>query len=197
MSLETYWITPQLSSDPQIFQATLQATLQAHTIHKAALRGANFSAQLLDLFAKTCHDHHTTSFLNLPTLELSIQKALEHGFQGVHVKGVQILEIPHIPANLQIFYSAHNAREVLQALDLGAHFCTISPICATPNKPPPLGLDYLDQFLPEVKACLFALGGMGYELASLLEEKGLRGFAGMRCFAPNVAILQTHTPTRA
>ncbi|TSA82106.1 thiamine phosphate synthase [Helicobacter mehlei] len=195
-SLETYWITPPLSSDPQIFQATLQATFDAHTIHKASLRGANFPPQLLDLFAKTCHVHYITSFLNLPTLKLSIQKALEHGFKGVHVKGAQILGIPHIPANLQIFYSAHNAKEVLQALDLGAHFCTISPICATPNKPPPLGLDYLDQFSLEVKAHLFALGGMGYELASLLEDKGLKGFAGTRCFVPNVAILQTHTRTR-
>nr|WP_275896767.1 thiamine phosphate synthase [Helicobacter suis] len=122
------------------------------------------------------------SYLNLASLELSVQKALEHGFMGVHVKGAELAGIITIPPTLSSFYSAHNALEVMQALDLGAQFCTLSPILATPNKAPPLGLDYLDQFCLEVKQHLFALGGMRLELATLLAEKGLRGFAGMRCF---------------
>lgn len=183
--LEAYWITPPFLSDLSLeaFQATLQAVFNAHTIQRACLRSALAQDAMLDLFAQTCHAHRAISYLNLATLDLSIQKALEHGFMGVHVKGAEILNIPAIPPSLRGFYSAHNALEVQKALDLGIEYCTLSPILATPHKSPPLGLEYLNQFPLEIKARLFALGGITTTKSiSCLQKMQVKGFASVRYF---------------
>ncbi|WP_104682140.1 thiamine phosphate synthase [Helicobacter felis] len=183
--IESYCITPPFLSTRNLedFKTTLFKSFSAHAPTRACLRAPHAPPDLLACFVELCKTFAITSYLNLPLLSSSIDQALQYGFFGVHVKGHALAELPHIPPTLSSFYSAHSAQEVQQAIDLGAHFCTLSPIFPTPHKPPPLGLDYLDQLTPLQKNRLFALGGIvRIEQVKLIASKGLRGFASVRYF---------------
>ncbi len=121
--------------------------------------------------------------MNLAHLCASIETALGFGFIGVHAKANALLALKHIPAHLHSFYSAHSVLEVQEALEQGAHLVTLSPIFPTPNKPPALGLEYLDRLSPTQKQRVFALGGITHSAQlPLLAHKGIKGFAGIRFF---------------
>ena len=81
-----------------------------------------------------------------------------------------------------IGYSAHNVDEVIYALELGADYCTLSPICATPNKGKALGLEVFEHIPYALRSRVIALGGMTKDLIPYLQNLGVGGFAGIRCF---------------
>ncbi|MFC3848482.1 thiamine phosphate synthase [Helicobacter baculiformis] len=185
MNLESYFITPPHFGvlAPLDFKIALSQVLRTHRPTRACLRANQANDTLLTCFVSLCQEFGTMSYLNLTHLQTSIDKALAHGFVGVHAKAHALLELKDIPPNLQSFYSAHSALEVQEALALGAHFVTLSPIFPTPNKPPSLGLDYLEQLNPAYKRHTFALGGIVHvQQCNLLNSKGIKGFAGMRYF---------------
>ncbi|WP_104742124.1 thiamine phosphate synthase [Helicobacter ailurogastricus] len=186
---ESYFITPEVlqTLNAKEFEACLTRVFKTHAPNRACLRQADtsrpFSPAFYSAFARLCHAFKITAYLNLQTPQQSLDCALEHGFAGVHLKGNALDFASKIPQDLQKFYSAHNALEVQKALDLGIHLCTLSPLFKTPNKPPPLGLDYLQALSPELKAHVFALGGITtHEQIELVKNLHIKGFASIRYF---------------
>ncbi|PAF50459.1 hypothetical protein BKH44_08275 [Helicobacter sp. 13S00477-4] len=136
------------------------------------------------MFSCYCKQYNIESFINLSHIDLSIKFAKEYHFEGVHIKSNQLNETKKI-TNLKTFYSAHQTQEILQAYQIGINFITISPIFATPNKPKPLGINYLQILQEELKKNLFALGGILTEKQiKSIKENGLKGFASIRYFLP-------------
>ncbi|WP_104732382.1 thiamine phosphate synthase [Helicobacter salomonis] len=184
MNLESYCITPSFFStlNPWDFKIALSRILRTHHPTRACLRATHASDTLLACFVSTCQEFGVITYINLAHLQISIQKALEHGFMGVHAKGSALGELKIIPPTLSSFYSAHGVSEVQEALEEGAHFITLSPIFSTPNKPPPLGLDYFKTLSPALKSHVFALGGITSQNRELLDNLNIRGFAGIQYF---------------
>ncbi|PAF50034.1 hypothetical protein BKH41_01485 [Helicobacter sp. 12S02232-10] len=142
---------------------------------------------LIKIFSEYCLQNNIESFINLAKTNLSFEYAQKYGFQGVHIKGTE-LNYAKILSDKKIktFYSAHQDKEVFQAIEYGVDFVVISPIFQTPGKPKPLGLKYLDRFDSNTKKYLFALGGIvSQKEVDIIKTKGLRGFASIRYFLNN------------
>ncbi|WP_158655704.1 thiamine phosphate synthase [Helicobacter cynogastricus] len=183
--IESYCITPPFlcALSPADFKTTLFKSFSTHHPVRACLRAPHAHPDQLTCFVELCKTFEISSYLNLSSFSVSLNQALEYGFFGVHAKGDALQELSSIPPTLSSFYSAHSTLEVQQALELGASFCTLSPIFSTPNKPPPLGLEYLDQLTLLEKDHVFGLGGIvEIEQVKLIASKGLRGFASVRYF---------------
>ncbi|CRF48708.1 Thiazole tautomerase TenI [Helicobacter heilmannii] len=187
--LDSYFITPENWQTLSLkeFEGCLAQVLKTHTPSRACLRqvGSNPppSATLCATFVRLCIAFKVVPYINCQNPQESLDRALNYGFRGVHLKSHVLDFAPKIPKHLQIFYSAHSIDEVQEALDCSVHFCTLSPIFATPNKPPPLGLDYFNALSPALKARVFALGGITTPRhIELVKNLHLKGFASIRYF---------------
>lgn len=134
MRMKSYLITdPALyPSAPPLFQNYLREIFHLHHPHCACLRDSKESRRelLAPLFVKACQECGV-----IPLLNSDIKMALAHGFEGVHLKGNQLGEIPKLQAyGLKSFYSAHSLQDLQRASKAGVGVATISPIFATPNK---------------------------------------------------------------
>lgn len=133
-------------------------------------------------------------YLNLPLQNVKDILSLAECFDGVHLKGAYQHLIPQIceynqqrqrdsKHTLQIGFSAHSVEEVLLALQLGADYCTLSPIFATPNKGAPLGIQSLQSLPMEVRQKVVALGGIiSKEQIEQIKHLGVLGFASIRFY---------------
>ncbi|WP_180675618.1 thiamine phosphate synthase [Helicobacter sp. 11S03491-1] len=189
---ESYFITSPLlypQNSVEIFYHHLRNISLHHSIDKACFRdNVNIiPIDLIKVFAQWCQSHHIKSFLNLSNTSLSLKIANQCNIDGIHIKSNQLHTIKiAISEKKSIFYSAHQSNEILQALDLGAHFVTISPIFPTPNKPKPLGIDYCSHLNSHIKPHLFALGGIiTEEQINAIKSFHLRGFGSIRYFLPH------------
>ncbi|BDQ27175.1 thiamine phosphate synthase [Helicobacter heilmannii] len=184
----SYFISPKSwqALGVKEFEAHLMRVFRAHPPNFACLRQAGsapFSPDVCAVFVRLCVAFKVVALINCKTPSASLESALEFGFSGVHLKSHVLDFAPKIPKHLQIFYSAHSIDEVQEALDCSVHFCTLSPIFATPNKPPPLGLDYFNALSPALKARVFALGGITTPRhIELVKNLHLKGFASIRYF---------------
>ncbi len=112
-----------------------------------------------------------------------VDVALAVGADGVHLGGSAI------PASVArtllgegalIGCSTHSARELREAIALGADFATFGPVYPTPSKAaygPPVGIAALAQACRETTLPLFALGGVGAGNAREVIEAGAFGIA--------------------
>ncbi|GMB96744.1 thiamine phosphate synthase [Helicobacter sp. NHP22-001] len=190
---ESYFIIPESFVDLSLkdFKECLTQVFKTHTPSRACLRQTNLSSptnpaisfSLCASFVHLCAAFKVVAYVNLKTPQDSLDCALKHGFHGVHLKSNALDFAPKIPKNLQSFYSAHSVEQVQKALDLGIDFCTLSPLFATPNKPPPLGLDYFKALSSILKARIFALGGIiSTNEVDLVKTLQMKGFASIRYF---------------
>ena len=148
------------------------------------------SDAFLPHFVQTLTPFHKTLLLNLPFTSLPhiLESSLQFG--GVHLKShlldyispIKVAYDKQMDAKKLIGYSAHNVDEVIYALELGADYCTLSPICATPNKGKALGLEVFEHIPYALRSRVIALGGMTKDLIPYLQNLGVGGFAGIRCF---------------
>ncbi|BEG57737.1 hypothetical protein NHP21005_14250 [Helicobacter sp. NHP21005] len=139
---ESYFITPQAWQTISLkeFEGCLAQVFSTHAPNRACLRqvasSPPFAARMCAAFVRLCAAFQVMPYINCQNPQESLDCALEYGFRGVHLKSHALDFVLKIPQNLQSFYSAHSVKEVQQALDLGVHFCTLSSIFATPDKPP-------------------------------------------------------------
>lgn len=133
---------------------------------------------------------HKTLLLNLPFTNLKQILSLSTPFQGVHLKSHLLDYIAPLKKAYEqinktqklIGYSAHSIKELTYAFELGADYCTLSPIFFTPNKPAPLGLQVLEDIPQNLRSRTIALGGIAKEHIPHLQALGLGGFAGISYF---------------
>lgn len=133
-------------------------------------------------------------YLNLPLQDVRDILPLADQFDGVHLKGAYQHLIPQMREynqqrqqdskhTLQIGFSAHSSQEVLSALQLGADYCTLSPIFATPDKGIPLGIEVLQSLPLKVRQKVVALGGIiSKEQIEQIKHLGVLGFASIRFY---------------
>lgn len=117
-----------------------------------------------------------------------VDVALVLGADGVHL-GRQSMSVPQARALLGpaawISTSAHSIADVLASASAGANAALLSPIFASPGKPPPLGPAALTDARAALQAAaqsltLFALGGITPENAPTCFAAGAAGVAAIR-----------------
>jgi len=148
---------------------------------------------------------HIKKILNLPFSDISQILLSLHDFDGVHLKGDKISWIKSLKKQLDskiIGYSAHKIDEAIKALDMGANYCTLSPIFHSANKGSPLGIKSIESIPLAYRNKILALGGINKDNIQQLQNLGLLGFAGISYFYNkskiNIAIITKilHTKSR-
>lgn len=109
--------------------------------------------------------------------------AMAVGADGVHLGVLSISPREArrlLGENAIIGCSAHNGRELMEAVEGGADFVTFGPVYATPSKAsygPPLGVSALADACGKSPIPVFALGGIGPGNAGEVLRAGAYGIA--------------------
>lgn len=181
-SFKALLITPPLS---EAYLSSLPQILDSHAVDWIMYRDS--SSVWIERFLEILKPYNKKLFLNLPFASFDEIISLSKGFDGVHLKSCFFDSIARLARaqslqKMLIGYSAHSVAEVHQAIESGAHYCTLSPIFDTPNKAPALGLDTLEQIPLSMRMKVFALGGMTLENLNEVKRIGLGGFAAIGYF---------------
>ena len=108
------------------------------------------------------------------------------GADGVHLKssGIPVDVVRRSTgAGFLIGVSTHSSMEALEAERKGADMVTFGPVFDTPSKAGygrPLGVETLEKVASNIKADLYALGGIDLEKASEMAAIPFKGFAVQR-----------------
>lgn len=166
----------------------LPAILDSHQVRYAMYRCDDMS--LAKDFALQCKKRDirvvlNATFDNANPLAI-LDSYLLHHFDGIHLKGAYFASIDSIVRHYGgiIGFSAHSVDEVYGALRSGAHYCTLSPIFPTPNKPAPLGIESLRSLHTQARKNTFALGGIVSDshIAKITSIEHIKGFGSIRYF---------------
>ncbi len=179
---DAYLITPSPESDQDAFLSALSSSVDAG-VELVALRAKALPpaalASLARRAADICHAGGARMLINgdPELLEAS-------GADGVHLDSTRLMEAKArpIPAAAWLGVSCHDARELAQAVRIGADFAVLSPVAATPThgQAVPLGWKRFEALVEGVNLPVFALGGMGREQLETAWRHGGRGIAAMR-----------------
>lgn len=186
--LQSLLITPQCANSLNYFKK-FSTILDSHKVHYAMYRcdAISFAKE----FALQCKQHTIYAMLNT-TLDTTkplaiLDSPILQSFDGIHLKGAYFAHLDSIVRHYSgiIGFSAHSVEEVYRALQNGAHYCTLSPIFPTPDKPTPLGLDSLHSLSLEARKRTFALGGIISDLhiAQIASVECIKGFGSIRYFS--------------
>ncbi len=179
---DEYLITPSPGSDRDAFLAALSASIDAG-VELVALRAKALPPAALVALSRqaadVCHAGGARMLINgdPELLEAS-------GADGVHLDSARLMEAKArpVPAAAWLGVSCHDARELAQAVRIGADFAVLSPVAATPahGQAVPLGWKRFEALVEEVNLPVFALGGMGREQLETAWHHGGQGIAAMR-----------------
>ena len=118
-------------------------------------------------------------------INADIELARELG-TGVHLRAAQLREMHErpLPCAQWVGASCHDADELERAVELGADFATLSPVCMTSSHPgaSPLGWARFAELVREARLPVYALGGVGPGDLDRARAAGARGVAGIRAF---------------
>lgn len=181
-SFKAFLITPPLS---EAYLSSLPQILDSHAVDWIMYRDS--SPMWIKRFTEILKPYNKKLFLNLPFTSFDEIISLSKGFDGVHLKSCFLDSIERLVSmqsfqNMLIGYSAHSMTEVHQAIESGAHYCTLSPIFDTPSKGPALGLEALKQIPLPLRMKVFALGGITLQNLNEVRQIGLGGFAAIGYF---------------
>lgn len=176
-------ITPSID---RVYIHALALAIPAFNVDWIMYRYEN--EQYIRLFLDTLSPFGKKLLLNIPFTSPQQALRLSCEFGGVHLKSHLLDYIPPLKTMIKqdkiIGYSAHSVEELMYALHLGAHYCTLSPIFPTPNKGAPLGLEVFEHIPCHLRQRVIALGGITPSHTEVLRALGLGGFAGISCFQP-------------
>lgn len=109
-----------------------------------------------------------------------VDVALAVGADGVHLpeRGLPVAAAGALLGpGKYVAVSRHSAEGLAQAARAGASFATLSPVFASPDKGPPLGVEGFARLTAQAALPVFALGGVRVEHAPQLRAAGARGLA--------------------
>lgn len=105
---------------------------------------------------------------------------------GVHLRATQLRELHArpLPRSAWVGASCHDAEELELAVQLGADFATLSPVCTTASHPDasPLGWQRFAAIVAQARLPVYALGGVGPADLERALAVGAQGVAGIRAF---------------
>jgi len=108
------------------------------------------------------------------------------GAAGLHINSHRLLQAEQrlIDKRYWLSSSCHNPQELFHAQAIGVDFMLLSPVLPTQSHPDatPLGWEMFSQWVREVNAPIFALGGLQASDQGMAREKGAQGVAGIRGF---------------
>ncbi len=162
-------------SEPLAFQKRLRKILAKYSVDYIALRDkTNPKIQKIAKRLKS---------LNL-VINSHYALARRLGIQRVHLTSSQFHLISRLHrSGFFVVVSTHSYKEVLLAQKLRADMVTFSPIFATPNKPPPIGVRKLRKVVRRTKIGVLALGGIvGAKQLRAIKRTKAAGFASIRYF---------------
>ena len=112
----------------------------------------------------------------------------DYDLAGVHLSQAFAASLSKRPVadNRWFAVSCHNADEISRAEQLGADFCVLGPVAATPSHAegsPVLGMDVFCSTVEKANIPVFAIGGMSMAALPDLRHCGAQGIAAIRCFA--------------
>ncbi|MCW5603718.1 MAG: Nudix family hydrolase [Burkholderiales bacterium] len=122
--------------------------------------------------------HHSARVLVNGDVALAQQARAD----GVHLTSAQLMAAASRPECEWVSASCHDARELAQAVALGADFVVLGPVFATPSHPGThvLGWDGFSQLLKDYPLPVYALGGLRPENLGAAWQAGGHGIAMMR-----------------
>ena len=110
---------------------------------------------------------------------------------GVHLRAAQLRELRErpLPPTSWVGASCHDAEELELAVQVGADFATLSPVCTTASHPDanPLGWDGFGRLVADARLPVYALGGVGPTDLGRARAAGAQGVAGISAFATTLA----------
>lgn len=143
-------------------------------------------AGLFDAALAVCREHHAPLLVNSYHPDVFWQRA-----DGVHVRQRDIASLHYQRDRLNdchwIAVSCHDAQELQQAADIGAHFATLSPVCPTRTHPdaPAMGWSEFQRYVCSSLLPVYALGGLQLTMADTAQAHGAHGMAMIRgVFSP-------------
>jgi len=177
-----YLITPSPADDADSFLAALGASIDAG-VAMVALRAKELPpsefVSLARQAADVCHARGACMLINGDPALLDAS-----GADGVHLDRTRLLaaEARPIPARAWLAASCHDARELEQAVRIGADFAVLSPVAATAShaNARPMGWRRFQQLLERVNMPVYALGGMRLEDVTAAWQHGGQGIAAVR-----------------
>lgn len=178
----SYLVTPPPGNDPRTFLAALCASIDAGVelvaLRAKALPPAEF-VSLSRRVADVCHARGARMLINADSALLQAS-----GADGVHLDSARLMAARSrpVPAQAWLAASCHDARELDQAVHIGADFAVLSPVAATPGHPqsPPMGWRQFQRLVEGVNLPVYALGGMCCEDLGAAWTHGGQGIAAVR-----------------
>lgn len=149
--------------------------LYKHNISKIYLRD---NALSLEIFHQFLAIKQVDIFINV----LESSEFAKH--KNIHLKSneLHLAKKLKMQKNRILSYAAHSLSDILKANKANIDYIFISPIFAVKNKNLPLGIEFLKQIPQEIKAKIFALGGIDKSHIPIIEKLGIKGIAGIRIF---------------
>ncbi len=174
-----YLISQSSIKDKAVFFKQLETALQAG-IKLVQLRlkdtqDADFSELASETLIR-CHAHGASLLLNAdPDI------AMRFGMDGVHLSSDRLMALTTRPLGQDkwVAASCHDARELAQAVRIGADFAVLSPVLPTKSHPgaETLGWKNFSALVDEVTIPVFALGGMDSQQLPIAHNNGAQGVA--------------------
>jgi thiamine-phosphate pyrophosphorylase len=194
---DLYLITPELPSD-RIERAVAQALERAVRLQSGGRVGVQLRAKHLDAIARNVLGVQLRARTRaagaalLVSGDLGLCGALDADGVQLPEHGPSVAEVRAcLGADVLIGASRHDLPGIVRAQREGASFATLSPICASPGKGPPLGFEALARIAGAVELPVFALGGIGVREAPQALAAGAHGLAVIR------SVLGADDPARA
>jgi len=127
----------------------------------------------------TCRAHGARLLLNA-----DVRLAAILGFDGVHLPArvaASFTQRP-LPRERWLGVSCHDARELAQAVAIGADFATLSPLFETPGHADaqPLGWERFEELVADATLPVYALGGLEADDIDAAQMAGAQGIAAIR-----------------
>ena len=178
---DRYLITPPPGEDENAFLETLEQSL-GNGVRLAQLRAPGWDHRRLEPLARKaqaiCARHGARLLANADPAQV-----MAWGLDGAHLNGRRLMALDErpAPASLLLGASCHNPAELTQAQALGADFCVLGPVRATPSHPGVAGMGWAQfQALAATTTMpVYALGGLGLEDRDIAWRHGAQGIAGI------------------
>jgi len=162
----------------QRLERVLVAGARLIQLREPDMPGHEFRAYAVEVSA-LCHRYEARLLLNADPSWVE-----ECGADGVHLNSrrLMVLKQRPLPRRFLVGASCHDARELVQAVAVGADFAVLGPVARTASHPQaiPLGWERFSGWVQTAALPVYAVGGMQSSDLALARHAGAQGVAMIR-----------------